>query len=182
LDAIGIDPVYAGLTLQSFRNVGDARISGVEFNYSQPLGVIGSWAKPFTVFANGTALHLSGQNNADFSNFISKTANWGISYSKAPFVVMLKWNFRGRQRLTPQTGAVYGATAGFYDYYAPRINLDVNAEYQFAKHASVFFNARNVFNKPQDDERYTDGVPEYAKLYRREEFGVQLALGVKGTF
>ena len=37
-------------------------------------------------------------------------------------------------------------------------------------------------NTPQDLERYSPDTPGYTHTYRSEEFGVQFAVGVKGTF
>ena len=46
----------------------------------------------------------------------------------------------------------------------------------------MFANARNILNTPQDLERYSPETPGYTHTYRSEEFGVQFAVGVKGTF
>jgi len=97
-------------------------------------------------------------------------------------VLSLKWNYRGRQRLASQTGSQYGATAGFLEYYAPRTFLDVNIEYQLSQRFTVFANARNILNKEQTLERYNDVSPDYSRVYRIEEFGVQYSIGLKGTF
>ena len=46
----------------------------------------------------------------------------------------------------------------------------------------LFLNARNLLNEPQQRLLYADVTPEYARTEREEEFGVQLAVGVKGTW
>ncbi|MGH8016817.1 MAG: hypothetical protein ACREIA_00765 [Opitutaceae bacterium] len=60
--------------------------------------------------------------------------------------------------------------------------MDVNFEYQFSRRFTLFANARNIFNKPQTLQRYNDTSPGYSRDYQIEEFGVQFALGLKGTF
>ena len=40
----------------------------------------------------------------------------------------------------------------------------------------------HVSEVPQILERYSPDTPDYSHIYRREEFGIQFALGVKGTF
>ena len=177
-----LDPSALGLNLQTSVNVGAAKISGFEFSYQQPLDFLPGFAKDFNVFVNGTKLKLSGPNNADFSKFITRSASWGITYSRKPVVLSVKWNYRGRQRLALQTGAAYGATAGFQEYYAPRTFMDVNAEYQFSKRFTVFMNARNVLNEPQTLQRFNEVSPDYSRNYRVEEFGVQMSIGLKGKF
>ena len=46
----------------------------------------------------------------------------------------------------------------------------------------LFFNARNLTNVAQDAQRYGPVSPSWSRTYRREEFGVQYTIGVKGTF
>lgn len=183
ITALGLDQDALGLTLKQPTNVGDASITGVEFSVNYPLSFIPAVGKNFSAFANGTKLNLDGPNAADFAKFIEESASWGITYSRKPVVVSLKWNYRGRQRLSEQTGGQYGgAAAGFREYYAPRTFTDLNIEYQFNKRFTVFGNARNIFNVQQTLERYNDLTPDYARTYRIEEFGVQFAVGVKGTW
>ncbi|MDP1581003.1 MAG: TonB-dependent receptor [Candidatus Didemnitutus sp.] len=183
LEFFNLDPTALGLALQTTVNVGAAKISGFEVNYRQPLTFLPGFGRNLVVFANGTKLDLSGPNNADFAKFIAESASWGVSYVKKPFVLHLKWNYRGEQSLAPQTGAQYGGNAGGYrEYYAPRTFTDVNVEYQVSKRATFFANARNVFNVQQKLLRYNATTPEYAKGYRSEEFGVQISVGVKGTW
>jgi iron complex outermembrane receptor protein len=192
IDQFGLEQEALGLTLQTPTNVGDATISGVEFSVSYPLAFIPAVGKNLTAFANGTKLKLEGANEADFDKFIEETASWGVTFSRKPVVVSLKQNYRGRQRLSEQVGTQYNAVlvgvpqepaGGFYrEYYAPRIYTDINLEYQFSKRVTAFANARNIFNVRQRLQRYNDLTPEHARTYRIEEFGVQFAVGVKGTW
>ena len=47
---------------------------------------------------------------------------------------------------------------------------------------ALFANARNLFNAPQDLLRMNASTPDHAKLYQREEFGIQITVGLKGSF
>lgn len=177
----------AGYTLRRTINVsGTSKITGFEFNYREPLSFIPGWGRYFTVFFNLTKLHLSGPNTADFSGFIKDSGNVGLSYDRFPLSVRLNLNYRGRQVNSLQTGAAYGFASSdsrvFREYYAPRFNLDANIEYKFSKNLGVFANVRNIFDQPQDLERYNPTSPDYSHLYRREKFGAQITMGVKGTF
>lgn len=178
LAALGLPDNFVGWDLSTRTNIGNARVSGAEFNFSRPLAGLGAWGRYFNVIANATALHLEGPENASFARFIPRSGNIGMTFNRRPWIVMLKWNFRGRQRNSLQTSV---APNGF-EYYRPRYNLDLNVEYQLSKHASVFANARNVTNVAQVLERYSPDTPGYSHLYRHEEFGVQIAVGVKGRF
>ncbi len=185
---LGIDPRYIGWSVNTTINGGDAKVSGWEFSVIQPLKFLPGWGRYFTVKANGTALHLSGDNTPDFRGFISKTGNFSLSFAKKPWVMNANLNFRGRQKGTTataaaiQTGAQYGTTTGFFEYYAPRWNLDLSAEYQLNKHFTFFVAGRNVLNKEQVIERFNPDTPGYARGFRWEEFGVNYSFGIKGTF
>ena len=162
-------------------NIGDARLTGIEFNYSQVIsaGFLPAWANNhFTVYANGQQMHLMGSTLADFSNFISSSGSWGVKYGQPKFSAQANFNYRGRQRAGAQTFA-----PGGYEYFKPRIYTDVNFEYRYSQRFGVFINARNLTNVAQDIQRYAPVVtPSWSRTYRREEFGVQYTLGVKGTF
>jgi TonB-dependent receptor len=210
-EEFGIDyAAYQKWQIQSKFNGGKARIDGIEMNIVQPLSNFGAWGKPFNFTANGTVLSLVGPNGSDFSNFIPKTANVGLTYSKKGFVVMVKLNVRGKQRFAKQTGTAYVAPAptrattdtdaswaakqeaysqyvydrggDFYEYYRHRNTIDMNLEYQFSKRLTVFANVRNLLNKAQDLVRQNNATPLYAQQYRTEEYGLQWAVGIKGKF
>ncbi len=166
-------------SLATKSNVGDARITGVEFNYSQQLAFdfLPEWARNFSIYANGQKLHLEGSTIADFSNFIRESGSWGAKYGAKKYTIQANFNYRGRQRLTAQS-----FTPGAYDYFKPRVYLDANFEYRFRPEYRFFLNARNLTNVAQDIQRYGPTTPSYSRTYRREEFGVQYTAGVKGTF
>ncbi len=90
---------------------------------------------------------------------------------------MVKWNYRGRQRLN----AVSVAPNAF-EWFAPRALLDVNAEYQITRHVTAFANVRNLFNVEFNRERYSPETPAYSQRYFQSDFGAQYAFGLKGSF
>ena len=177
----------AGATVSTRFNVGSARVTGLEFNYSQVLDVdfFPAWTKSFTVYANGQQMHLEGANLADFSNFIPASGSWGVKYGLKRFSAQVNFNYRGRQRLTQQTITYNGLARtdeGFFDYFKPRVYTDVNFNYRYTNLVGLFFNARNLTNVAQDAQRYGPVSPSWSRTYRREEFGVQYTIGVKGSF
>lgn len=194
IDNYALDASTLGYTLQTQTNVGAARIRGLEFNFTRPLDFLPSYGKYLSLSVNGTKLFLTGSNDADFNNFIPVAANASLSWNKKPVSLRVTYNYRGRQRGATagvsalQTGTAYGATAaiaqanGFYEYYAPRYNIDVNAEYTYSKRLKFFFNARNITNTPQIIQRYSDNSPVYSYGYRQEEFAIQMSAGIKGSF
>ena len=187
-DQLGLESRFVGWGVSTLVNGGDASIDGAEFNLVKPLTFLPSFGRYLTIKANGTMLHVAGANTADFRGFIDKAGNFSVSYNHSPVVFNVNVNYRGRQKGTTitgpalQTGAQYGATTNFYEYYAPRINVDLSAEYKVSKGYSAFAGVRNLFNKEQIIQRYSDASPAYAQGYRQEEFGISFSVGLKGSF
>lgn len=182
---LGLDPRYIGWALSTTINgPGTAKIVGYEMSFNHQLNFIPGIGRYLSINANGTHLTLTGPGTTSFVNFIPETANVAFSWNKSPVSAKLNFNYRGRQLRSAQTGAQYGTTTGFFEYYAPRMNVDVNMEYTLTKRFKIFANARNIFNKPQVLQRYSNdsSSAKYAVNYQQEEFGIQLAAGLKGTF
>ena len=176
--ALDLDPRYAGWELTRTVNTGSARISGVEFNIMHPLAPLGTWARPFQAFVGGSSLDLNGGEQADFSNFVKNTLNWGITYARKPFTMRAKWNHRGNREVSPVAGL---GTNGF-EYERARTRLDVNIDAQVWRRLHLFVNVNNVFNRAEVRERYAQETPGYARLYGIIDNGVAVVAGVKGSF
>lgn len=188
---LGLPAEDLGFATQTTNNnPNTVHINGIEFNYRQPLNFLPmAWARYFTVYANATKLYLSGGDPTNFQTFVPRAANVGLSFERSKLTLRVNVNFRGREFNSLQTGGQYQVNSAtipsggqFAEYYGARYNIDMNAAYQINKKFSVFANVRNLLNQPQDLERYNDASPEYSHLYRREKFGAQLTMGVKGSF
>ena len=178
LEELGLDARHVGWTVSRAVNSGDARVSGAEVSVNQPLAPLGKWGQFFSVFANATRLKLEGSRTASFTRFIPKTVNWGVTFTKNPVTVMLKWNHRGEQ----DRGALATLGPGARLYEDARTIFDVNATYQIWKRNSLFINGRNGLNQHYNQSRYGPETPEYAKRSATQAFGAQWAFGIKGTF
>ena len=174
----GLDSRYIGWNVNTTFNSGDARVTGMEFNVRQSLTPVGTWGRFFSVFANATKLRLEGNQGAAFQSFIPKVMNWGVTFTKNPVTLMLKWHHRGEQKGAAQP--VLGPEV--YQYRDARTTLDVNLTYQVWKRHSLFINGRNVFNQHYNISRYGPETPGYAKRSSTNSYGVQWAFGIKGTF
>ncbi|MDI1320628.1 MAG: TonB-dependent receptor [bacterium] len=188
-EQLGIGPEFIGWGVTTTINgTGTAKITGYEFNANRQLDFLPGYLRYLSVNANGTKLELSGASLSAFTLFIPETGNIGISWNKKPISAKLNFNYRGREigtsatAVSAQTGAQYGATNGFYEYYKARWNCDVNLEYTLSKRFKLYANARNIFNAQQIIQRYSDTSAKYGMNFRREEFGIQIAAGIKGTF
>lgn len=180
LEGFGLNDDYLGYDIVTTTNVGDARIQGYEFNFRQSLRFLPKWARGVQVFVNGTDIHLAGSTIADFNAFVRRTLNWGVGLSRPRFTTNINWNFRGRQR----NGAITGANvpAGTYAYIAPRLTLDVSAEYRVRPGVTIFATGRNLANEPQLEQRYSATTAYYGRGFGETNTGAFFTLGVKGEF
>ena len=179
LPALDLDERYVGWQVNTKFNAGDAGVSGLELSANQPLDQLGPWGKYFRVFANFTKLELKGDANANFTGFLPKSANWGITYSKKPFTIGAKWNYRGEQKTADF--AAFGADG--IEYWPSRIAFDLNLSYSLTPSLAVFINARDVLDKlTYKTYRSGTGVPDYAKYYKVLEHGTPFSIGLKGSF
>lgn len=169
-----------GYVVSTRRNVGDARVSGAEFEYRQNLIFLPAWAAGFAVFGNLTLQHLEGGTVADFTGFVQKTINYGFSFNRARVTTRLSVNERGRERRAIFTGA--GVEPGVYEYMAPRLTVDWSGEFRFARRFAVYATVRNLFNAVEDLERYGPSTPGYAQLRQRTDFRPLWTVGVKATY
>lgn len=184
LNAYGIDPetytAAAGYLISTRLNGGNARGTGLQFDYRQTLGFLNQWAKGFSVFGNITMQHLEGSTIADFIGYVQKTINFGCSYSRARFTGRVAVNLRGRERLAAFVGA--GAEPGTYQYKNPRDYIDVSAEYRFTRQIALFASARDLLGIYNDFERYGPSTPRHARLLLRQDIGTLVNVGLKAAF
>lgn len=177
MEEYGLTERELGYRFTTRINVGDASIKGWELNLVQPLGVFGEWGKNVSVFANFTKLDLEGSNQADFSDFIPKAANFGVNFSIGKFSAYVKWNYRGKQLREP-----HDAYPGANEYIRSREQLDANVEYRLTDRVAIFAAGRNITNETNEWEVSGPVAPSWSWMQSHTQFGAQYSLGVKGTF
>lgn len=176
----GLDPAYLDYEVISQTNVGDARVTGFEYNFRQSLEALHPRLRGFGVFLNGTEIQVEGSNLADFSGFAGRTINWGVSHRGRRHALRLNWNYTGRLRDIPVEGAF--VPPGTFRYVAPWLQLDVSAEYRLTARLELFAAVRNVMDASRIQESYGPTTPWYARLRQESRFGAMWNVGVKGTF
>ena len=178
LSEMGLEQRYLNWNIVTKFNSGDARITGAEVNLKQSLRMLGKWGSYFTLFANGTKLQLDGNPGASFTSFIPKSGNWGATFAPKRFTFTARWNYRGLDKRAPM--AAYGPNG--YEYIQARTVLDISTSLQLTKRLSLIGSVNNIFNKPMRFLRYGDLTPNYAKQYAEQEYGIQMAVGLRGSF
>jgi TonB-dependent receptor len=180
LAEIGLSEDYLDYEVISRHNVGNATVSGIDFDYQQPLTFLPAWARGLMVFFNLTKTHLEGNATANFSGFTRESTNWGINLVRPRYTVKLTWNYRGRQRLGALTGA--GVPEGAFVYNPEYLTLNVNAEYRVSRRLAFWALARNITNEPLLEERYGAVTPVYARVSNYQNLGSQISVGLKGEW
>ncbi len=175
---LGLGSETLGYVYSTRTNRGASRIDGIELSYSQSLAVLGTWAKPFSVFSNFTVLDIDGVNQGDFRDFVPKTANLGGSVSYKRVFFLAKANYRGRQMRETKNGTFWGAA----EYARERTTYDLNLDVRLTKHFALFTTVRNLTNEPYQNEWDGPNMPGWATLTQDTRSGAQYTFGVKGNF
>jgi TonB-dependent receptor len=168
-------PNQDGLDLRGYRvttrdNVSKAHVSSVEFSYRQNLVFLpGMWQR-LSLFANYTLLHYD-----DYENFRrpENLTNGGLSFDHKG--LSFRWNFMWvpihRRGAIPANGWV--AMTG------ERLTHDMQFAYRISSRVSVFVNARNIFNRPQ--ETYW-GPTRSDLVTSHNDYGAIWTVGLRGQF
>ena len=130
------------------------------------------------LLGNATKLRLQGNPGASFSSFIPTSGNWGFTFAAKRVTFTARWNHRGLDKRLPQ--AAFGPNG--YEYIEARTVLDVNGTYQLTRDLAFVASATNIFNQPFRFLRYGDLTPSYARLFTEQEYGIQMAIGLRGSF
>ncbi|MEY4939877.1 MAG: hypothetical protein RIQ93_1612 [Verrucomicrobiota bacterium] len=168
---------YAGWTINQNRNVGGARIRGVELSYTQQYSFLPGFWRGFGSFANYTFLETFGDFGAAtgsttrLPNLTPHTVNAGLTYRGQRFDVRLMGNYRG-EFFRSSTSGNYGTGAGvlpgtmFYDVYQhARVLLDFKLQYSINRQHSIYFDVYNLTNDfTNNDYIHAFGrkIPSYA--------------------
>jgi TonB-dependent receptor len=155
----GFEGQYEGYTLSMARNVGDARIRGLELSYSQQYTFLPGLLRGLGAYANFTYLETVGDFGGltsvkQLANFTPRTYNAGLTYRLRGFELRLLGNFRSKtyvQTLTAGSATASGTGAGgiigaqvFEVFQADRLLLDLKAQYAISRTYSIFLDVYNL--------------------------------------
>jgi iron complex outermembrane recepter protein len=184
LEPYGIDPAVYGQALgymvSTTSNVGDARVTGAEFDYRQNLVFLPHWARGLTVFGNLTLQRRTGTQTTSFTGFVRRTINYGVTFSRARFTARVAVNLRGQIEQGRVTGA--GTEPNTFTYLQSRAIADVAAEYRLTRVFSLFLIGRNVNAGNEDTVTYGPTTPSDRIIRGRINYGANWYTGIKATF
>ncbi|MBI5693130.1 MAG: TonB-dependent receptor [Verrucomicrobia bacterium] len=152
----GFNGEYEGWTITQNRNVGSARIRGIELNYQQQYTFLPGFWRGFGSFANYTFIETWG----DFGSLVGYTSklpnltphswNGGITYAAGGLAVRLLANYRSefyRSTATGTLGSGAGVLPGTYNfevYQHSRTLVDLKIQYSFGKRYILLFDVYNL--------------------------------------
>jgi len=159
---------------------GKTRMTGFEFDYKQALTFLPHWARGVQVFANATAIRTKADDDANFSGYVPRSYNWGVSLSRPKYSVRLNWNYRGLSRGNPMPGR--SLQPGTFNWSSKILGMDVQADYSVRRWLSVFAAFRNIGDATNDTKIHGPETPEIARFRQRTTYGSLWSFGVRGTF
>ena len=191
----GFDGQYEGYTLNMSRNVGNARVRGVELSYSQQYTFLPGILRGLGSYANFTYLQTEGDFGGlttvkQLANLTPRTYNAGLTYRGHGFELRLLGNYRGKtyiQTLTAGSATASGTGTGgiigtrvFDVFQDERLLLDVKLQYAINRRYSLYFDIYNLTNE-WSFERIFDAYGRENK-FQAQGNGTVYHAGVKARF
>jgi TonB-dependent receptor len=177
-----LDNNYA---IRRYMNVGDARLTGLEFTYRQDLFFLPRWLRTVQVWVNYTRMKLDGANSRDFTGFTPETLSWGVNYIRPRFTLRLTAAYQAE---TKSAAVGTGGDAGkyiparTYEYQDAYTRYGLAAEYALSRAFAIYMNWSDLIGDDRIKYRRADNTPEYAQKYQRTVTPVYIMVGVKGRF
>ena len=166
--------LYANYTLVMTRNVGNARVRGIEASYQQQYSFLPGALKGLGAFANFTYLQTEGDfggltTTKQLANLAPRSGNAGLNY-----------RFRGMDArlLANWTAMKYKSTNTGIDVYADeRLSFDVKLQYTVNRRYDVFLDIMNITDEPPRTDIALNGV----RFFKTNQ-GVGCSAGVRARF
>jgi len=172
----GIDGsgTYAGYTLTQTRNVGSARVRGIEASYQQQFSFLPGVFKGLGAFANFTYLESQGNygglaTTTKLANLAPRSGNAGINYRYRGLDARLLGNWTSEKYTSTNSGVDI--------YFEERLMLDVKLQYSINRRYDVFLDINNITDEPPRTNVTLNGL----KFFKTNQ-GIGFTAGVRGKF
>jgi outer membrane receptor protein involved in Fe transport len=171
LDGNGL---YAGYTLSQARNIGRARIRGLELGYQQQFSFLPAPWKGLGAFANFTYLQAEG----DFGATVSTTKLGNLAPRSGNAGLSLRHRGLDARLLANWTDEKFKSTLAPIEIYAEaRLSFDLKLQYTISRRYGVFLDCTNLTDEPARTDVTLNGL----KFFRTNQ-GIGFVAGVRGTF
>ncbi|MBA4138166.1 MAG: hypothetical protein C0518_12690 [Opitutus sp.] len=141
----GFDGLYGGYQVFSAVNLGDAKIEGIELDYSQRLSMLPGALKGLTIAANYTYQRTEGRfagatvlTTNQVAGFVPRLFNARVLYSYHKFGASFDASFKGENLV------VFSTTAGASRYQRNLTRYNVGFTYRYRPEATFFLNFDNI--------------------------------------
>jgi TonB-dependent receptor len=181
LAELGLSDDYLDYDIITRTNGGAAKLQGLEVDYRQSLLFLPSWARGVQIFGNATFMDLGGENADDFTNYTSKSGNWGASFTRPRYSARVSVNYTGLRR-TSRAAPSATVAPDSYLYFAPQTRIDVSMSYMLTKRFTIYADVRNLMGVPLRRGTWGPSTPAYAKMDFTQYAGAAFTAGVKGSF
>ncbi len=179
LGADGIDGsgTYANYRLTQTRNIGSARIRGVELRYDQQFSFLPGFFRGFGFTSNFTYLETEGDfgttvASKNLVNFRPRSGAAGLSYRGHGLQANLlaKWEDR--------YFGPYQDTGTLRMYQEPRTLVDLKLQYRFLRRYDAYLDVYNLFDTSPRSDLSEDGRIKFF----RTKMGVGFNAGLKARY
>lgn len=150
---------------------------------------------PITIeLPNGTTTTINPSATRTIQRTADTFAGGGIQFSAKRFSASMRGTYRERTQrpgtgttvigYTP-TGSTVSVPLNYIRTYDPaETRIDASLDYRISNRFSVFATGKDIFNNKRDQYREDDlgWIPEYAKYTDHRSFGIEVTLGVRGSF
>jgi TonB-dependent receptor len=172
----GFDGQFEGYDYATYANMENARVRGVEFNFSKDLTFLPGLWRRVSVMGNVTWLESRGQFSGDIGGtqipgFKPWSANAGATFRYKKWLVRAFYNYNAGY-----LGA-YNENPLSRSYFFEDRTLDLNIQYRLDRRFTLFCDINNVFN-------YAPGTYIMNSNYvlTDERNGTRLNVGISGRF
>jgi len=177
----GFDGLYSGYTIFQPANIGDAKVTGYELDYSQRLSFLPGALKGLTLRANYTHLETEGKfagttllSGSQLANFIPEAYNVGLQYAYKKFGANFDVNHTGE--FLPL--ANLSATSPGTNVFARSLTtMNAGVTYRFRPSATLFLTATNLTEAGREHYTYSPDRPRQLLIAP-----MALKFGVTGQF
>jgi TonB-dependent receptor len=175
----GFDGLYEGYEIVQARNLGDATIKGLEFDYRQRLTFLPGPLKGLTARANytyletyGTFAGTVGLTNGQVAGFVPRAYNVGLQYAYKKFGASFDVNYTGRWPVTYSTTSAVGNRVR-EDWTV----MNAGLSYQIRPTTTLFMSLNNIEQSGPREYIYNESRPRSLWIVPRT-----LKFGVTGQF
>ena len=175
---------YVGWQGNSRINSGNAKVQGMEFNYSQQLSFLPGLARGFGVMANWTVLNSAGDYNGvvttplPFANSLTgmrpRSGNAGITYNYSRWDLRVMWNYSDTYLSSLNTGDPSSS-----EFIGRRGQYDFFARYKVTKTINVFL---DVINLGEENRGRYNGLYRPDRRAQTNLFPRSISAGIQARF